>query len=121
LDELNVHIKNLEDEIDQFMKPEEKAASQVIQGIPQNGRNIECRRPQRVYGTFYFPPLILKKYCFARLFTKQYLRNLLFIEQRVCIANSGACGGRIATSTLYAAVRIPRRVFILWEIRSNFP
>ena len=33
LDELNIHIKNLDDEIDNFMKPEEKKASQVIQDI----------------------------------------------------------------------------------------
>lgn len=31
LDELNTHIKNLDDEIDNFMKPEEKQASQAIQ------------------------------------------------------------------------------------------
>lgn len=30
LDELNIHIENLNDEIDHFMKPEEKHASQVI-------------------------------------------------------------------------------------------
>lgn len=34
LDELNVHIKNLDDEIDNFMKPEEKEASAAIQAIP---------------------------------------------------------------------------------------
>ena len=33
LDELNVHIKNLDDEIDNFMKPEEKQASQTIQDV----------------------------------------------------------------------------------------
>ena len=33
LDELNIHIKNLDDGIDNFMKPEEKKASQVIQDI----------------------------------------------------------------------------------------
>jgi len=33
LDELNVHIKNLDDEIDNFMKPEEKQASEAIQDI----------------------------------------------------------------------------------------
>lgn len=37
LDELNVHIKNLDDEIDNFMKPDEKKASQVIQDIPGIG------------------------------------------------------------------------------------
>ena len=34
LDELNIHIKHLDDEIDNFMKPEEKAASEAIQSIP---------------------------------------------------------------------------------------
>lgn len=33
LDELNVHIKSLDDEIDNFMKPEEKQASQAIQDV----------------------------------------------------------------------------------------
>lgn len=33
LDELDIHIKNLDDEIDNFMKPEEKQASQAIQDV----------------------------------------------------------------------------------------
>ncbi len=33
LDELNIHIKNLDDEIDNFMKPEEKKASAAIQEV----------------------------------------------------------------------------------------
>ncbi|MCI6888481.1 MAG: transposase [Lachnospiraceae bacterium] len=33
LDELNIHIKNLDDKIDNFMKPEEKQASQAIQNV----------------------------------------------------------------------------------------
>ncbi len=33
LDELNKHIKELDDDIDSFMKPEEKKASQAIQDI----------------------------------------------------------------------------------------
>lgn len=33
LDELNVHIANLDDEIDSFMKPEEKQATQAIQDV----------------------------------------------------------------------------------------
>ena len=33
LDELNAHIKNLDDEIDNFMRPEEKQASQAIQDV----------------------------------------------------------------------------------------
>ena len=37
LDELNIHIKNLDDEIDNFMKPEEKQASKVIQDVPGIG------------------------------------------------------------------------------------
>lgn len=34
LDELNAHIKNLDDEIDNFMKPEEKKAASAIREIP---------------------------------------------------------------------------------------
>jgi len=34
LDELNTHIQNLNDEIDSFMKPEEKAAADAIREIP---------------------------------------------------------------------------------------
>lgn len=33
LDALNIHIKNLDDEIDDFMKPEEKKASAAIQDV----------------------------------------------------------------------------------------
>ena len=33
LDGLNIYIKNLDDEIDNFMKPEEKQASQAIQDV----------------------------------------------------------------------------------------
>ena len=33
LDELNIHIKNLDDEIDNFMKPEEKQAAAVIEDV----------------------------------------------------------------------------------------
>lgn len=33
LDELNIHIQNLDDEIDNFMKPEEKQASKAIQDV----------------------------------------------------------------------------------------
>ena len=39
LDELNVHINNLEDEIDNFMKPEEKKATQAIQDVTGIGKN----------------------------------------------------------------------------------
>lgn len=38
LDELNVHIRNLDDEIDNFMKPEEKLASSAIQDITGIGK-----------------------------------------------------------------------------------
>ena len=38
LDELNAHIKNLDDEIDHFMKPEEKQAVQVIQDVTGIGK-----------------------------------------------------------------------------------
>lgn len=37
LDELNAHIAELDDDIDNFMKPEEKKASSVIQDIPGIG------------------------------------------------------------------------------------
>ena len=37
LDELNEHIKNLDDEIDNFMKPEEKQAASAIEDIPGIG------------------------------------------------------------------------------------
>ncbi|MDD6232904.1 MAG: transposase [Frisingicoccus sp.] len=37
LDELYIYIKNLDDEIDNFMKPEEKQASEVIQDVPGIG------------------------------------------------------------------------------------
>ena len=37
LDELNLHIKNLDDEIDNFMKPDEKYASISLQSIPGIG------------------------------------------------------------------------------------
>ena len=37
LDELNAHIKNLDDEIDNFMKPEEQKAAKAIQDIPGIG------------------------------------------------------------------------------------
>ena len=33
LDELNAHIKNLDDEIDNFMKPDEKQAASAIEGV----------------------------------------------------------------------------------------
>lgn len=33
LDELNIHIRNLDDEIDNFMKPEEKQAAAVIEDV----------------------------------------------------------------------------------------
>ena len=37
VDELNVHIRELDDDIDNFMKPEEKKAAEVIQDIPGIG------------------------------------------------------------------------------------
>ena len=50
LDELNVHIKNLDDEIDNFMKPEEKQASAAIQDIPGIG-NTSAQAIISVIGT----------------------------------------------------------------------
>lgn len=39
LDELNIHIKNLDDEINDFMKPEEKQAAKDIQDITGIGNS----------------------------------------------------------------------------------
>ena len=50
LDELNIHIKNLDDEIDNFMKPEEKSSSQAIQDIPGIG-NTSAQAVISVIGT----------------------------------------------------------------------
>lgn len=50
LDELNVHIKNLDDEIDQHMKPEEKQAIEAIKAI--NGiANVSAQAIIAVIGT----------------------------------------------------------------------
>lgn len=50
LDELNVHIKNLDDEIDNFMKLEEKEASEAISSIPGIG-NTSAQAVVSVIGT----------------------------------------------------------------------
>lgn len=50
LDELNVHIKNLDDEIDDFMKPEEKQTSHAIQDITGIG-NTSAQAVISVIGT----------------------------------------------------------------------
>lgn len=50
LDELNVHIQNLDDEIDHFMKPEEKQASHAIQDITGIG-NTSTQAVISVIGT----------------------------------------------------------------------
>ena len=50
IDELNAHIKDLDDEIDNFMKPEEKQAAQVIQDIPGIG-NTSAQAIISVIGT----------------------------------------------------------------------
>ena len=50
LDELDVHIRNLNDEIDNFMKPEEKKASKVIQDITGIG-NTSAQAIIAVIGT----------------------------------------------------------------------
>ena len=49
-DELNVHIENLNDEIDNFMKPEEKQASQMIQDVTGIG-NTSAQAIIAVIGT----------------------------------------------------------------------
>ena len=38
LDELNAHIKELDDDIDHFMKPDEERASEILQDIPGIGK-----------------------------------------------------------------------------------
>ena len=50
LDELNVHIKELDDDIDNFMKPEEKKAAKAIQDIPGIG-NTSAQAILSVIGT----------------------------------------------------------------------
>ena len=50
LDELNAIIKELDDDIDNFMKPEEKRAAQVIQDIPGIG-NTSAQAIISVIGT----------------------------------------------------------------------
>lgn len=50
LDELNEHIRNLDDEIDYFMKPEEQIASAKIQDIPGIG-NSSAQAIISVIGT----------------------------------------------------------------------
>lgn len=50
LDELNVHIKNLDDEIDNFMKPEEKQAVRDIQDVTGIG-NTSAQTIISVIGT----------------------------------------------------------------------
>ncbi len=50
LDGLNIYIKNLDDEIDNFMKPEEKQASQAIQDVTGIG-NTSAQAVISVIGT----------------------------------------------------------------------
>lgn len=50
IDELNEHIKNLDDEIDNFMKPEEKQVSQAIQDVTGIG-NTSAQAIISVIGT----------------------------------------------------------------------
>lgn len=50
LDELNAHIRNLDDEIDNFMKPEEKQASNAIQEVTGIG-NTSAQAIISVIGT----------------------------------------------------------------------
>lgn len=50
LDELDKHIRNLDDEIDNFMKPDEKHAASVIQDIPGIG-NRSAQAIISVIGT----------------------------------------------------------------------
>lgn len=50
LDELDIHIKNLDDEIDHFMTPDEKTAAKMIQDIPGIG-NTSAQAIISVIGT----------------------------------------------------------------------
>lgn len=50
LNELNIHIRNLDDEIDHFMKPEEKQASHAIQYVNGIG-NTSAQAVISVIGT----------------------------------------------------------------------
>ena len=50
LDELNAHIRELDEDIDHFMKPEEREAAKVIQGIPGIG-NTSAQAIISVIGT----------------------------------------------------------------------
>lgn len=50
LDEWNIHIKELDDNMDNFMKPEEKKAAKVIQDIPRIG-NTSAQAILSVIGT----------------------------------------------------------------------
>lgn len=50
LDELNAHISELDDDIDRFMKPEEKKASAAIQGVTGIG-NASAQAVISVIGT----------------------------------------------------------------------
>lgn len=50
LDELDIHIKNLDDEIDNFMKPEEKQAAEAIQEVTGIG-NTSAQAIVSVIGT----------------------------------------------------------------------
>lgn len=50
VDELNAHIKELNNDIDNFMKPDEKKAAEVIQGIPGIG-NTSAQVIISVIGT----------------------------------------------------------------------
>ena len=50
LDELNIHIRNLDDEIDNFMKPEEKQAAEAVRDVTGIG-NTSARAIISVIGT----------------------------------------------------------------------
>lgn len=50
IDELNAHVRELDDDIDNFMKPEEKKASEAIQSVPGIS-NISAQAIVSVIGT----------------------------------------------------------------------
>lgn len=57
LDELNIHIKELDDDINNFMKPDQKQVVAVIQDIPGIG-NTSAQAIISVIGTDMEPRIV---------------------------------------------------------------
>ena len=76
LDELNIHIKNLDDEIDNFMKPEEKQAVAVIEDVTGIGHTsaqaiISVIGTDTVSYTHLSKYQCAKKHCISRRYLKR--------------------------------------------------